>query len=143
MYNTGASVLGVLLARATGQSFGDVLRTRIFEPLGMTQTAFWAREPGRLAAAYRPASGAAGPGGLEIWDAPDGAYSRTPAFEDGAGGLVSTAGDMLAFARTTWRVDPVRDLVTIVLTQRMFDSPELPELHRDIQAAAYAALAEA
>jgi hypothetical protein len=33
--------------------------------------------------------------------------------------------------------------VTIVLTQRMFDSPELPELHRDIQAAAYAALAEA
>ena len=42
---------------------------------------------------------------------------------------------------STWRVDPVRDLVTIVLTQRMFDSPDLPPLHRDIQAAAYAALA--
>ena len=78
MYNTGASVLGVLLARAAGQSFGDVLRTRIFEPLGMTQTAFWASETGRLAAAYRPASGPAGQGGaegqggLEAWDAPDG-----------------------------------------------------------------------
>ena len=43
---------------------------------------------------------------------------------------------------STWRVDPVRDLVTIVLTQRMFDSSGLPELHRQIQAAAYAALAK-
>ena len=42
---------------------------------------------------------------------------------------------------TSWLVDPGRDLVVIVLTQRMFDSPGLPELHRDIQAAAYAALA--
>jgi hypothetical protein len=29
----------------------------------------------------------------------------------------------------------------IVLTQRMFESPELPSAHRNIQAAAYAALA--
>jgi hypothetical protein len=28
----------------------------------------------------------------------------------------------------------------IVLTQRMFDSPELPPLHQEIQDAAYAAL---
>jgi hypothetical protein len=28
-----------------------------------------------------------------------------------------------------------------VLTQRMFDSPELPALHQEIKAAAYAALA--
>jgi CubicO group peptidase (beta-lactamase class C family) len=198
MYNTGASVLGVLLARAAGQSFGDVLRTRIFEPLGMTQTAFWTAETGRLATAYRAAGD-----GLEVWDPPEGNYSRQPAFEDGAGGLVSTADDMLAFARmflrggdpvlsadsvralttdqltpeqrargglgpdffahkswsfcqavyengafgwdggfgSTWRVDPGRDLVTIVLTQRMFDSPGLPVLHREIQDAAYGALA--
>ncbi len=43
MYGTGASVLGVLLARAAGMPFGDVLRTRIFEPLGMRGTAFWTR----------------------------------------------------------------------------------------------------
>src|SRR6516165_36253 len=73
MYNTGASVLGVLLARAAGQPFGEVLRTRIFEPLGMTQTAFWASDPDRLAAAYRPSAD-----GLERWDAPDGLYSRPP-----------------------------------------------------------------
>jgi hypothetical protein len=28
-----------------------------------------------------------------------------------------------------------------VLTQRLFESPEAPDVHRDIQAAAYAALA--
>jgi hypothetical protein len=35
----------------------------------------------------------------------------------------------------------VRDLIVIVLTQRMFDSPALPPVHRDLRAAAYAALA--
>jgi hypothetical protein len=38
-------------------------------------------------------------------------------------------------------VDPARDLTMIVLTQRMFDTHEAPQVHRDIQAAAYAALA--
>jgi CubicO group peptidase (beta-lactamase class C family) len=41
---------------------------------------------------------------------------------------------------TTWLVDPSQDLTVIVLTQRMFESPDPPEVHRDIQAAAYAAL---
>jgi CubicO group peptidase (beta-lactamase class C family) len=42
---------------------------------------------------------------------------------------------------TSWLVDPAADLVVIVLTQRLFDSPQTPAVHRDIQAAAYAALA--
>jgi hypothetical protein len=37
---------------------------------------------------------------------------------------------------------PGRDLVVIGLTRRMFDSPETPRAHRDIQAAAYAAIAD-
>jgi CubicO group peptidase (beta-lactamase class C family) len=41
---------------------------------------------------------------------------------------------------SSWLVDPVNDLVVIVLTQRMFESPEPPKVHSDIQAAAYAAL---
>jgi CubicO group peptidase (beta-lactamase class C family) len=41
---------------------------------------------------------------------------------------------------TSWLVDPARDLVMVVLTQRMFDSPATPQVHRDIQAAARAAL---
>ncbi|MBV8711375.1 MAG: serine hydrolase, partial [Solirubrobacterales bacterium] len=42
---------------------------------------------------------------------------------------------------SSWRVDPIRDLTVIVLTQRLWESPELPLVHRDIQAAAYAATA--
>jgi CubicO group peptidase (beta-lactamase class C family) len=41
---------------------------------------------------------------------------------------------------TSWLVDPNHDLAVIVLTQRMFESPEAPNVHRDIQAATYAAL---
>jgi CubicO group peptidase (beta-lactamase class C family) len=42
---------------------------------------------------------------------------------------------------STWHVHPGSDLTVIVLTQRMFDGPQLPALHADIRAAAYAALA--
>jgi CubicO group peptidase (beta-lactamase class C family) len=98
LYNTGASVLGVLLARAAGMPFPDVLRTRIFEPLGMRDTAFFATDTERLATAYWPS-----PGGLQVWDAPDGQWSRPPAFCDGAAGLVSTADDLLAFGRMLLR----------------------------------------
>ena len=198
MYNTGAQVLGVLVARATGQPFSEVLESRIFGPLGMRDTGFWAADTRRLATAYQPA-----PHGLVVLDEPDGKWSRPPRFGDGAAGLVSTADDLLAFARmllrggapvlpaqavramttgqltpaqkahggllpgffhgrswgfcqavydsgafgwdgglgTTWLVDPSRDLTVIVLTQRMFESPDPPQVHRDIQAAAYAALA--
>ena len=94
LYNTGASVLGVLVARAAGQSFPDVLRTRIFEPLAMRDTAFWTSDTGRLATAYRPT-----PDGLVVFDPPDGQWSRPPAFGDGGAGLLSTADDLLAFAR--------------------------------------------
>jgi CubicO group peptidase (beta-lactamase class C family) len=41
---------------------------------------------------------------------------------------------------SSWLVDPVHDLIVIVLTQRQFETPDLPRVHRDIQAAAYAAL---
>ena len=40
MYDLGADVLVVLIARAAGTSFGQALRERICEPLGMTDTAF-------------------------------------------------------------------------------------------------------
>jgi CubicO group peptidase (beta-lactamase class C family) len=86
MYNTGAQVLGVLAARAAGQSFSEVLRTRIFEPLGMRDTGFWTADTHRFATAYQPT-----PDGLAVWDEPDGKSSRPPAFGDGGAGLVSTA----------------------------------------------------
>jgi CubicO group peptidase (beta-lactamase class C family) len=97
MYDTGADVTGVLIARATGMSFGDALRERIFEPLGMTDTAFsvGAERIGRFATAYDRDDVAGKP---VVEDPPNGRFSRPPTFESGGGGLVSTADDYLAFA---------------------------------------------
>ena len=117
-YNTGASVLGVLAERAAGQPFADVLRTRLFDPLGMPDTGFWTPHTERLASAFRSAPG----GGLEVWDKPDGLWSGPQAFCDGAAGLVSTADDLLAFSRMLLRGgDPVlpADLVTAMTTDQL------------------------
>src|SRR5262245_12531180 len=74
-YNTGAQVLGVLVARAAGQPFSEVLKTRVFDPLGMSDTGFWTTETHRLATAYMPA-----PHGLVVTDEPGGKWSHPPAF---------------------------------------------------------------
>jgi CubicO group peptidase (beta-lactamase class C family) len=118
LYNTGAQVLGVLLTRAAGEPFADVLRTRIFDPLAMADTGFWTTQTQRLATAYRPT-----PDALVVWDEPDGAWSHPPAFGDGAAGLVSTADDLLAFARMLLRgggavlsADAVRAMTSDQLT---------------------------
>lgn len=97
-YNTGSDLLGVLLARAAGRPLPDVLTETVFEPLGMVDTGFWVPEGerSRLTSLYRRAGGA---GGLELVDGPDGAWSSPPAFPSGAGGLVSTVDDWLAFGR--------------------------------------------
>ncbi|GAB7193455.1 serine hydrolase [Kineococcus sp. NUM-3379] len=92
LYHTGSDVLAVLLARATGRPLGQVLAERVLEPLGMTSTAFRAQDPARLATAYAP-----GPDGLEVFDPPEGVFARQPVFESLSSGLVSTAGDHLAF----------------------------------------------
>jgi CubicO group peptidase (beta-lactamase class C family) len=97
MYHTAASVTGVLIARATGMSFGDALRERICQPLGMNDTAFSvpAENISRLATAYEHDDVT---GEIVVEDGPDGYWSQPPTFEDGGGGLVSTASDYLAFA---------------------------------------------
>ncbi len=99
MYNTGSDVLGVLIARASGQPLETFLRERLFDPLGMNDTGFSvpAAKLDRLATSYwtNPESGA-----LELYDeAEGGQWSRPPAFPSGAGGLVSTIDDYLAFGQ--------------------------------------------
>ena len=97
MYHTAANVTGVLIARAAGMSFGDALRERICEPLGMKDTGFSvaAENIGRLATAYQLDDAS---GRLVIEDGPDGYWSKPQAFEDGGGGIVSTADEYLSFA---------------------------------------------
>jgi CubicO group peptidase (beta-lactamase class C family) len=99
MYNTGSDVLGVLIARASGQGLETFLHERMFEPLGMQDTGFSvpAAKLDRLATSYwsNPESGA-----LELYDEADGGqWSRPPAFPSAGGGLVSTIDDYLAFGQ--------------------------------------------
>lgn len=94
MYNTGSYVLGVLIARASGQPFEAFLRERIFEPLGMTDTGFSVPPDklDRLATSYWA--------GLEPHDGvADSHWARPPVFPDGGAGLVSTIDDYLAFGQ--------------------------------------------
>jgi CubicO group peptidase (beta-lactamase class C family) len=79
MYDLAANVTGVLIARATGKSFGDALRERICEPLGMKDTAFSVdgESVGRLATPYARDDAS---GGVVVEDGPDGRWSRPPAF---------------------------------------------------------------
>ncbi len=99
MYNTGSDVLGVLIARASGQPLETFLRERIFEPLGMKDTGFSvpATKLDRLVTSYWTNFET---GALELYDdAEGGQWSRPPAFPSAAGGLVSTIDDYLAFGQ--------------------------------------------
>ncbi|MFF3323678.1 serine hydrolase domain-containing protein [Streptomyces sp. NPDC002889] len=95
LYNTSSDIQGVLISRVSGRRLPEFLAERVFEPLGMVDTAFAvpADKLDRFTSYYRtdPA------GGLEPADAPDGQWSKPAAFPSGAGGLVSTVDDCLAF----------------------------------------------
>jgi CubicO group peptidase (beta-lactamase class C family) len=99
VYNTGSDVLGVLIARVSGQPFETFLQQRVFQPLGMKDTGFSIapEKVNRLTPAYWANAATKA---LDVFDgASDTAYARPPAFPSGAGGLLSTADDFLVFAR--------------------------------------------
>jgi CubicO group peptidase (beta-lactamase class C family) len=99
LYHTGSEILGVLIARVAGQSLATFLHERIFDPLGMKDTAFYVPQEQlhRLPTCYGTDLVT---GELVVLDgAGDGSYSRPPVFESGGGGLVSTVDDMLAFGQ--------------------------------------------
>jgi CubicO group peptidase (beta-lactamase class C family) len=99
LYNTAADVLGILVGRASGRSFGQFLRERIFDPLGMHDTGFVVPPASldRFGPSYLPAVWAPEPGAA--FDPTDGQWAAEPSFESGGGGLVSTLDDFHAFAR--------------------------------------------
>jgi CubicO group peptidase (beta-lactamase class C family) len=214
LYNTGMHVLGVLIARASGQPLETFFRERIFEPLGMKDTAFSvpAEKLDRFASCYGTDRET---GGLKLQDGVAGSqWSRPPIFPDGAAGLVSTIDDYLAFGQmmlnqgtlggerllsrlsveamttdqmtpgqktgneflpgdgagwgfgvsivnrrdsvytvpgsygwsggfgTDWSSDPAEGMVTILMTQRTWDTPSPPEILRDFLTSAYQAIGD-
>lgn len=97
-YSVSTDVLGRVVEVVAGKPLDEVLRERIFEPLGMTDTAFWvdpeSDDAHRLAALYVP-----NPTDRSIFrfDQMGKAATRAPAVLSGGGGLVSTAADYHRF----------------------------------------------
>lgn len=101
-YGHSTDLLGLLIARMENAPLGDVLKRRIFDPLGMSDTGFTvpAEKRQRQAKTYgfddsgRLVARLAGPGGSFLPERPAGMT-----FVSGGQGLWSTLDDYLAFAR--------------------------------------------
>ncbi len=97
-YSVGTDVLGVIVARLSGMSLSEFFKARITGPLGMDDTAFscpddkahrltdaWNYQPGEPPQLFDPAEKSG--------------TRRTPRFESGGGGLLSTTADYHRFCR--------------------------------------------
>ena len=212
LYHVSSDVLGVLISRVTGQSLGAFMRQRIFDPLGMKDTAFYVppEKIDRLAGCYFFNQETKT---LELYDDPAHSdWGSPPPSESAGGGLVSTLDDYFVFYRmllnkgrhgdeqivsrtavalmtsdqvtpeqrvgaeiffgnfsswgfvmsvdtrrddlfhnpgrfgwtgglgTTAYTDPAENMIGMLFTQRLMDSPEPPKVFSDFWTLAYAAL---
>ena len=98
-YSVSIDVMGYLVQKLSGMSFGEFLRTRLFQPLGMNDTAFYCppEKLDRFCSCYQPGDGGRG---LKLQDdAGKSTYAAPPKLEAGGGGLVSSAHDYMRFCR--------------------------------------------
>jgi CubicO group peptidase (beta-lactamase class C family) len=196
-YQTSATVLGILIARASGRSLADCLEERVFAPLGMRDTGFSVPEDKRDRFATQYAVDPATRTLVVADDPADSKWAKPWPSPDAGADLVSTIDDYLAFARmmagggtgvltpesvalittdhldagqttfdpavgwgfglsvvrsgehvgrygwngglgTVWFNDPAEDLIAILLTQRMWESPIPPEVVEAFTRSAYA-----
>ena len=97
-YGLSTDIVGRLVEILSGLPFDEYLRREIFDPLGMPDTGFFVPEPDhpRLTALYqyRPANS---PTRMEGSFAEG--YVRPRSYLSGAGGLVSTTADYVAFCQ--------------------------------------------
>ncbi len=94
-YGDSTDYVAVLVEKISGQSLGQFLRERIFEPLGMTDTYYYVprEKVERMASVYRPNAA----GKIELMVQPEYIEPR-PMFR-GVAGLAGTAADYYQFAQ--------------------------------------------
>jgi len=93
-YSVAVDVQGYVLEVLAGKPLDEVLNERLFEPLGMKDTAFWV-EPAkvdRFSHMYQSTGG-------KLAKVEFGQYLDKPKFLSGGGGLVGTATDYMRFAQ--------------------------------------------
>jgi len=95
-YGISATILGRVVEVVTGMPFEDYLQRRLFGPVGMIDTVFWA-DPARierLATVYRPTNGQLRPYRIETVP-----FTVKPELIEGGVGLLSTVTDYLRFSQ--------------------------------------------
>jgi CubicO group peptidase (beta-lactamase class C family) len=95
VYSVGVDIQGYLVEKLSGKPFPEFLRERIFEPLGMKDTAFHVpkEKMSRLATIYSWSADGLSPMPT------DKGVNDLPGMPSGGGGLYSTAADYLRFAQ--------------------------------------------
>ena len=100
-YGTGADIMGAVIEKVSGMSFGEFLKKEIFDPLGMKDTDFYVPEDkkARLANVYE----SIGDGKMIIYIGENLGIENPPlnkpAFESGGAGLMSTIDDYAKFTQ--------------------------------------------
>ena len=144
-YSVATDVLGYIVGKVSGTSFEVFLKERIFDPLGMVDTAFYVPQEkvSRFCACY--AIGALG-SKITSAQAPTlqddpriSPYLNPPTFVSGGGGLVSTATDYMRFARMLLQggeLDGVRLLgprtLALMTANHLPGGVDLPRLSRSM-----------
>ena len=145
-YSVSTDVLGYLVGLISGQPFDAFLKARIFGPLKMIDTDFFASptKADRLAACYR-----LGPQGIVLQDDPTTSpFLVQPTFLSGGGGLVSSTQDYLRFCQMLLNggeLDGQRLLspktIALMAANHLPGGKDLPSLSRSLfSEAAYAGL---
>jgi len=133
-YSVSTDVLGHVVEIVSGMSLRDFFKTRLLNPLGMTDTDFFVPEDKRerLATCYWSKDDR-----LALWD--DGVktmrYAALPPLLSGGGGLAGTAADYLRFTRmllNQGELDGVRYLspktVTLMTMNQLPGNAEISDL---------------
>ena len=96
-YSEATTVVGQLIEIWSGKPLDVFMRERVFMPLGMLDTGFWAQpeQRARLATVYAALAG----GGIEPYEIEDVPFTERPVLLEGAVGLLSTVPDFMRFCQ--------------------------------------------
>ena len=137
-YSHSTDVLGYLVGKIAAMPFDEFLRKNLFEPLKMTDTAFFVPEAKlpRFSAcyAYTPKNP------MLLFDDPaKSTYMQPPSMVSGGGGAVGTASDYLRFCRMLLdggSLDGVQILspktIALMTLNHLPDGKDLPALSRSL-----------
>lgn len=138
-YGISTDVLGVLIETIAGASLAEFFAARIFEPLGMSDTAFHVppHKLDRFAASY--VRGADGRMQLQDDSFAPGPFTSVPQFMSGGCGLVATAADYWRFLQmllNRGELQGVRLLspasVAMMTTDRLGGQPGVAEMFAEL-----------